>query len=655
MKIVIAEKPSLARAIREAIGRDGDYSVTSAFGHIYELAEPDAYLPDDLPRTAKGGKVWRAEDLPILPSVWKKNPKTDAREQIGKIRDFLKVATLVINAGDPDREGQLLIDEILEELGYKGPVKRVWLQSLTPEAIQLAFKNMRPNAEFRPLSDSATARSRADWLVGMNLSRAWTLKAGSLISIGRVQTPTLALVVDRDLEIDGFQPRDYFEVHAQIKHAGGAFAAKWRPKSTDGAGYDPDGRLIDRAIADKVAAKARTTGDITSYKSEQKTRSAPLPYSLSALQKAASAKFDLGAKEVLDLAQQLYESQLTTYPRTDCQYLAEDQMPGVFKAAQLLAKRFDVEVTQRKHAAFDDKKVTAHTAIVPTGKDASSLSGAAAQLYDLIAKATVAMFMAPESYTTIAVEVDLAGEAFAANGRTVQDPGWTALYGKDAEDAEAGAALPIMRRGDSVRCTESEVKALKTKPPSRWTEGTLIDAMSHIHRFVTDEAARAKLKETSGIGTEATRASILETLFRRGWVERKGKQLISTPAGRSIVAAVKGPLTDPVTTARWEDHLSNIAAGSMDVSKFEAAIVAFIREQIEACAKTTVTMPATPAPGAKGAAGKKGESCPACKGALRRLESKNKKNVFFWVCSDRAHGPFADANGKPGKAFGAGK
>jgi DNA topoisomerase-3 len=658
MKVVIAEKPSLARAIKEAVG--AEYTVTNAFGHIFELAEPDEYLPPDVPVNSKGKKIWRMEDLPIVPDVWKKVAKPDAKQQISKIRDLLKGASLVVNAGDPDREGQLLIDEILEELKYRGPVQRVWLQSLTPEAIRSAFQKMRPNSEYRPLSDSATARSHADWLVGMNLSRAWTLRAGSLISIGRVQTPTLALVVNRDIEIENFQPRDYFEVHAQVQHPNGGFLAKWRPTSTDGPGFDPDGRLLDRSIAEAVAAKAKTAGQIKGCKAEQKTRQAPLPYSLSALQKAASAKLGLGAKEVLDLAQQLYEQQLTTYPRTDCQYLAEDQLPGVFAAAQRLAERFGVEVQSRKHGAFNDGKVTAHTAIVPTGKDASGLTGSAAQLYDLIARSTVAMFMPPEAYTSVSVEVDLEGETFVATGRTVQDPGWTALYGKesDEEDAEGGRVLPVMRQGDAVRCGGAELKALKTKPPARWTEGTLIDAMSHVHRYVTDEAAKSKLKKTSGIGTEATRASILETLFRRGWIERKGKQLISTPAGRAIVAAVQGPLTDPVTTARWEDLLSSVAAGTLDAGRFEAAIVAFVGEQLAACKQAKVSLPvASAAPGKSGAAGSNGKkgvsaSCPVCKLDLRRLESKTKKGSFFWVCNDRAHGPFSDVNGKPGKAFG---
>jgi DNA topoisomerase-3 len=441
MKLVIAEKPSLARAIREAVSKE--YTVTNAFGHIYEQAEPDDYLPDDLPRSKKTGKkIWRMEDLPIIPTTWKKHPKPDAKEQIGKIRALLKDATEVVNAGDPDREGQLLIDEILDELKYKGPVKRVWLQSLTPEAIRDAFNKLKSNTEYKPLSDAATARSRADWLVGMNLTRAWTLKNGGLISVGRVQTPTLALIVRRDLDIENFKPRDFFDVLATVQHANGTFTAKWKPRSTEGQGFDEEGRLIDKNIAESIAAKAKGQGTISAYKAEKKSRSAPLPFSLSALQKAASAKLGLGAQAVLDIAQELYEEQLTSYPRTDCQYLSEDQQPGVFAAAKNLAEKLGVaaQVSSKKQAAFNDAKVTAHTAIVPTGKDASSLSGNKAKVYDMIAKSAVALFMPAQDYLAVSAAFSCQNETFVAAGKQVLAAGWTALYGGDTDDDEEQSA-----------------------------------------------------------------------------------------------------------------------------------------------------------------------------------------------------------------------
>ena len=581
--VVIAEKPSLARAIREALTGDEfkGFIITNAFGHIYEQAEPDEYLPDDIPRTKAGKKVWRKQDLPIIPKQWVLHPKPDAKAQIAKIRELLKGADLVVNAGDPDREGQLLIDEIIDELNYRGPVMRVMLLSLTPELIRSAFAHWRDNKEYIALREAARARSRADWLVGMNLTRAFTLASGSLVSVGRVQTPTLALVVRRDLEIEQFVPRDYFDVLGTFQHAGGSFAARWEPRSTEGPGFDEQGRLVDKAMADLVAYAASGAGSATlrDYSAEKKARSAPLPYSLSALQKVASAKLGLSAKQTLDIAQSLYEAKLTTYPRTDCQYLPEDQLGQVFAAVRALAPSYKIEVSRKQHAAFNNAKVSAHTAIVPTGEDASRLRGMDAQLYDLIARSAIALFAPDEEFLAIRAGVEAGGELFKASGKRVLLPGWTALYGKEADQEEA--ALPTMREGDPLRVQAVDVKAQKTKPPARFTEGTLIEAMSNVHRFVQDEEAKARLKETSGIGTEATRASILETLFARGWLERKGKQVVSTPSGRAVVQGVHRDLTDPVITARWEDHLSAIAAGKLGADRFEAAIADFVRAQVE--------------------------------------------------------------------------
>lgn len=593
--VVIAEKPSLARAIREALTGDEfqGFVITNAFGHIYEQAEPDEYLPDDIPRTRAGKKVWRKQDLPIIPTQWVLHPKPDAKVQIAKIRDLLKGASLVVNAGDPDREGQLLIDEIIDELDYSGPVMRVMLMSLTPELIRSAFRHWRDNTEYIALREAARARSRADWLVGMNLTRAMTLASGSLVSVGRVQTPTLALVVRRDLEIEQFQARDYFDVLGTFEHAAGSFVAKWEPKSTEGPGFDEQGRLIDKSMADLVAYAVRKAGSalVRENSAEKKTRAAPLPYSLSALQKVASAKLGLSAKQTLDIAQSLYEAKLTTYPRTDCQYLPQDQLAQVYAAVKALVPGYKVEVSRKQHVAFNDAKVSAHTAIVPTGEDASRLRGMDAQLYDLIARSAIALFAQDEEFLAIRVGVDAGGERFKASGKRVLSPGWTVLYGKEADEAEA--SLPDMREADPLQVQSVEVKAQKTKPPARYTEGTLIDAMSNVHRYVQDEEAKARLKETSGIGTEATRASILETLFARGWIERKGKQVVSTPSGRAVVQGVHRDLTDPVITARWEDYLSAIAAGKLDAEKFEAAIADFVRAQVQG-AKAIAGLPQQP-------------------------------------------------------------
>ncbi|MHB8199623.1 MAG: DNA topoisomerase 3 [Acidithiobacillus sp.] len=631
MKLIIAEKPSLAKAIRDVVGKD--YTVTNAFGHILEQAEPDEYTPADVPVNPKTGKKrWRLEDLPIFPQQWIKRPKPDAKDQLMKIKGMLKEATLVVNAGDPDREGQLLIDEILDYCGYRGPVQRVWLASLDETSVKKAFANLRDNKEYRTLSQAAEARSQADWVVGMNLTRAWTIRNSGLLSVGRVQTPTLALVVRRDLEIEQFKPRDFFEVMAYCRHQNGDFLAKWKPSANDGPGFDEEGRLIDRKLADSIAAKATGPGKISRYEAKDSKQSAPLPFSLSALQKAASAKYGMSANQVLETAQSLYEKKITSYPRSDARYLPEEQHSDAGRILSQLPVPDQLKAkvsANRKHAAWNTGKVTAHHAIIPTGDRAAGLTDAEQKIYDLIWKSYVALFLPDYLYKAISVAVILGGEQWAASGRLDFDMGWKALYGASAadedEDGEEGKAkLPAMTTGDAITGQNGEVQAKQTKPPARFTDGTMIEAMSNIHKFVTDAAAKAKLKETSGIGTEATRANVLETLVKRGFVERKGKQIISTTTGRSLVKALPGDLTDPVTTARWEDHLSSIADGKLDPNKFMGAIQQMVREQL---GKVTagVSVSGGKSGGGSGGAKKAGPQCPDCKIATIILKTKTDK------------------------------
>ncbi len=677
--VIIAEKPSMARAIREGLGsRASQYEITNAFGHILEQAEPDEYLPDSVPRTAKGKKVWRMEDLPILPSQWIKHPKRDAAAQLKKIGLLLKSADTVINAGDPDREGQLLIDEILEHFRYRGHVQRVWLKALDRENVQKAFAGLESNEKYRPLKDAAEARSQSDWLVGMNLTRAVTIQSGDLFSVGRVQTPTLALVVQRDLAIEHFQPKDYFEVLAQCQHQNGVFLAKWPPQSTDGTGFDPEGRLIDRRLADAVAAKATGTGRVTQFEAKEQKQAAPLPFSLSALQKVASSRFGMSAQQVLDTCQSLYEKKITTYPRTDCRYLPEEQLadaPRILQALPIPDPVRSLLDSSRKHAAWNNKKITAHNAIIPTGERASGLYDTESRLFGLIWMSYVALFLPEYRYKALSALVELGGESWKATGRLDLDPGWKWLYGtglaprqgvgsEDEEEGEAAAPLPTIHQGDPVQSTGGQVQAKQTKPPAHFTDGSLIEAMSNIHKFVTDPEARAKLKETSGLGTEATRASIIETLLNRDYLMKKGKQLISTAKGRALIAYLEQrglrEFADPVTTARWEDLLSAVAEGRVPADKFLAAVVDSVKTATASMKVGGTGIASTGKSGSKGTGkggGKAGKAipCPICKGTatVRRLESKNKKGVYFWSCSNRdAHPLLADDKGKPGKPFG---
>lgn len=663
--LIIAEKPSMARAIREGLGSQASqYEITNAFGHILEQAEPDDYLPDDLPRSKKGGKVWRMEDLPIVPKDWIKHPKPDAKDQLKKIGQLLKSATTVINAGDPDREGQLLIDEILEHFHYKGAVQRVWLKALDCENVQKAFAALENNEKYRPLKNAAESRSQADWLVGMNLTRAVTLKSGAFFSVGRVQTPTLALMVDRDNIIEHFKPQDYFEVLAQCQHPNGTFAAKWQPQNTDGAGFDSEGRLVDKRLAESIAAKATGQGKVTQFETKDQKQSAPLPFSLSALQKVASAKFGMSAQQTLDTAQSLYEKKLTSYPRTDCRYLPEEQLSDAPKILSALggmvpAPLRDKLNPKQKHAAWNSGKVTAHNAIIPTGEDASGLIGAEAKLYDLIAKSYIALFLSDYRYQALSAVVSLGGETWKATGRKDVDLGWKALYGgssaADDDESEDQSPLPLMKTGDAIQGQGGQVQAKQTKPPARFTDGSLIEAMSNIHKFIDDPEAKKKLKETSGLGTEATRANVIETLIKREFIEKKGKQLVSTAKGRALIAFLRqnkglSELADPATTARWEDYLGKVADGSLEPARFMAAITSTVEDAVKGLQ------------GASGIAGfADGKSAPTkpcpvqgCDGTVKRLESKKKKGVYFWACSNRdKHALLADDHGKPGLPFGS--
>ncbi|WP_053764641.1 DNA topoisomerase 3 [Leptospirillum ferriphilum] len=663
MKLVIAEKPSMARAIRDVVGRE--YEVTNAFGHILELAEPDDYLPDSLPVSPKTGrKIWRDEDLPIIPKVWKQIPKKEAKDQLKKIGDLLKKADLVVNAGDPDREGQLLIDEILEHFGYRGRVERVWLSALDRVSVEKAFRKLEDNRKYRPLRDAAMGRSQADWLVGMNCTRASTLSSGTFYSIGRVQTPTLALVVRRDRTIENFVPRDYFDVLAHVRHEKGAFEARWKPASTDGSGFDEEGRLTDRRLAEAIAAKAIGPGKISRFEKKEQKQQAPLPYNLSALQKAASSRYGLSADEVLKTCQSLYEKKVTTYPRTDCRYLPEEQWGDaarILRSLQLPADlRKNVDPACR-HAVWNTAKVTAHHAIIPTGESATDLSDRERKLYDMIRKSYVALFLPEYRFYAISLAVELGGETWTASGRQEIDSGWKDLYeqSSDEEETEDAAPLPDCKLGDPVVGQGGSAIAKQTRPPSRFTDGTLIEAMSNIHKFVEDPVAKKTLKETSGIGTEATRATILETLVKREYIVRKGKQILSTEKGRSLVGFLEATLpdlVDPVTTARWEDSLSEVAEGSRSMDDFVGGIAGLVRSHTG----TILTKGRGQLVSGSKTSDRPQVVCPLCGGetSLVRLPSKKKKGLFFWICPNKdasgtpVHPPLSDENGKPGKPFG---
>ncbi|WP_040886141.1 DNA topoisomerase III [Marinobacterium stanieri] len=591
MKLYIAEKPSLGRAIaavlpgphkkEEGLIRcGGDQVVSWCIGHLLEQVEPDTYNP--------AFKQWRLEHLPILPDEWQLKPRKGVSKQLSVLRKLVKSADQIIHAGDPDREGQLLVDEVIEFLkvpaSKKSQMQRLLISDLNPDAVRRALKRLKSNREFVPLSVSALARSRADWLFGINMTRALTVKGRSagyngVLSVGRVQTPVLGLVVQRDAEIDAFVPKPYYEVDAHLLTENGErFKACWQPSEACARYQDEEGRVLSKALAENVVS--RITGQPAKLLSdERKTgqQAVPLPYNLSALQIDCAKRFGLNAQQVLDAAQALYEKHnLITYPRSDCRYLPAEHFAEGAKVTQAVA-RTQPELAAAvqnadlglKSKAWNDKKVEAHHAIIPTSKAASAerLSRAELQVYSQVARQYLMQFYPPCRYADRRVEVEIAGGLFVAKVRQILDPGWKALLGKEAED-EAEGQLPVLKPGEPLHCERGELLEKMTQPPKAFTDASLLAAMTGIARFVQDAELRKVLRDTDGLGTEATRAGIIELLFRRGFLQRQGKQIHATAAGKALIAALPDDLSRPDMTAHWESQLDAISRKAFNYQGF---------------------------------------------------------------------------------------
>ncbi|ANO33220.1 DNA topoisomerase III [Vibrio breoganii] len=588
-RLFVAEKPSLGRAIAAALPRphkngqgyiecgNGDV-VTWCIGHLLEQVEPDAYDPRY--------KKWDLADLPIIPDAWQLRPRKSAAKQLAVVKKLLKSSKQIVNAGDPDREGQLLVDEVFDYCKVsktkKEAAQRLLISDLNLAAVKRSLSSMRSNREFVPLSVSALARSRADWLYGMNMSRAYTLlgkKAGynGVLSVGRVQTPVLGLVVRRDLEIERFVPRDYFTLHALIPYQDNSQAydirAKWVPSEACEKWQDEDGRVLSRALVENVAHRIKGQPAKVVKSEQKKTKQAPpLPYSLSALQIDASKRYGMSAQQVLDLCQSLYEKyKVITYPRSDCRYLPKEHFKEASSVcAAILANSSEHKVAVEnanlslRSKAWNDAKVDAHHAIIPTPKKVSSLPAQESKVYQLIAIQYLMQFYPSAEYAESKLEFDIQGGKFVASGRQLILPGWKALFparqGANSNNKEDQAPLvPALQEGQELTCREGEIKQKQTEPPKHFTEATLLQAMTGIARFVQDDSLKKILRETDGIGTEATRAGILDTLFKRALLMRSGKSVLSTPAGRGLVQALPDLSTYPDLTANWEKQLQDMA------------------------------------------------------------------------------------------------
>ncbi len=580
MRLIIAEKPSLARAIAEALPGAprkqegaiavGDSVVTWCLGHLLEQAPPDAYDP--------ALKQWRLDSLPILPARWKLTPRPRARGQLAVIRGLLKAAREVVHAGDPDREGQLLVQEVIEHLGWKGPVARLLVSDLNRPAVQRALARLENNARYQPLFRAAESRARADWLYGINLTRAWTLtgrQAGhdGVLSVGRVQTPVLGLVVRRDAEIRDFTPHPFFVLWADLAVAGGTLRAWWAPG--EGQPLDDQGRLLAREPAALLAERLPgAEGRLTRLETQNRRQAAPLPYSLSALQVDAARRHGLSAKAVLDTCQTLYERhQLITYPRSDCRYLPEEHfaaaratLEGACRADGTLRQWLNGADFSRRSRAWNDKQVGAHHALAPTGRpmDPARLSASEANVFRLIARNVLAQFYPPLATREVKAEFTILDEAFRARGQEIREAGWKPLF----TTRDEAPPLPPLTEGETCRVGEAGVEDRETRPPEPFNDASLIKAMMNIARYVEDPAVRRTLREHDGLGTEATRAGILETLESRGYLVRQGKSLRATRLGSALIASLPEAVSRPERTALWEQRLAAIAEEGADPAPF---------------------------------------------------------------------------------------
>ncbi|PSJ42375.1 DNA topoisomerase III [Zobellella endophytica] len=612
MILYIAEKPSLGRALAEVLAKpqqkgdgfirlgNGDV-VSWCIGHLLEQAQPDAYDP--------AFRQWRLEHLPIVPREWKLEPKAKTRAQLNVLKKLLKEADRIVHVGDPDREGQLLVDEVINYCGVpaakREAVQRCLISDLNPAAVSKALAALRPNREFVPLSVSALARSRADWLYGINMSRLCTLQGQKMgyqgvLSVGRVQTPVLGLVVRRDREIADFRAKPYYEVFALLQTGDGErFKAKWQPSDACLPWQDEEGRVLSRRLAENVIRRiGGQPGKVVGLEQKRHRQAAPLPYNLSALQIDAARRFGLSAKQVLDICQALYERhKLITYPRSDCRYLPEEHFRQAGVVSEALA-RVSPELVpavsgadlSRRGKAWNDKKVEAHHAIIPTTRamDGERLSRGERDIYTLIARQYLAQFYPPWEYDDRRVEVDIAGGRFIARARQQIHPGWKALFAtpgrQEAEpedDPELQAGLPALSEGESLLCVQGELLDKLTQPPRHFTDATLLAAMTHIARYVTDAGLKKILRDTDGLGTEATRAGIIELLFTRAFLTREGKQIKATEAGCKLIASLPDSATTPDMTARWEAVLDAISRKQAGYQSFMAELEASLPPLLE--------------------------------------------------------------------------
>jgi len=645
VQLYLCEKPSQGKDIAKVLGAtqrsDGcmvgpGVTVTWCIGHLLETAPPESY--------GEQFKKWSLDALPIIPLHWQVMVKESTAKQFRIVQKLVGKATELIIATDADREGEMIAREIIDYCGYKGQIKRLWLSALNEASIKKALNALKPGSETLPMYYSALSRSRADWLIGMNLSRLFTLlgrKAGydGVLSVGRVQTPTLGLVVRRDREIENFTPVPYWTINVALDAQGTMFMAHWlAPENA----VDDAGRCIVSATAQAAAIKLKNarTAQVLTVQTERMKEAPPLAFDLGTLQEACSRKFGLDVQETLDIAQALYEKhKATTYPRSDCGYLPESMVadiPAVLKAVvqsdpaiQPIVAALDTSLRSR---IWNDKKISAHHGIIPTleAVNPDAMSGKERQVYELIRSHYLAQFLPPHEYDRTVAQLLCEGETLQATGKQIVRMGWRSLFNRnnqnnDSDNADEGnkvQVLPPLAQGMPCAVTGAELKSLQTLPPKPYTQGELIKAMKSVARLVTDPRLKQILKDTTGIGTEATRAGIIQGLLQRRYLVSKGgggKAVRATDAAFTLIDAVPQAIADPGMTALWEQALEAIGKGDMRMEDFVEKQSMWIRQLVNQYGQSTLSIKTEPSP-----------PCPLCSSPMRRRTGKNGP---FWSCS----------------------
>lgn len=607
--LIIAEKPSVAGDLARALGKftkstdffeNDDYVISSAIGHLVELT-----LPSEMDK--KRGK-WSFENLPVIPDEFELKPIEKTQSRFKLLQRLMKRPDVeeIINACDAGREGELIFNYIYQLAKAKKPVRRLWLQSMTKTAIQDAFSKLRPSADMQPLADAAVCRSESDWLVGINGTRALTAFNSALnggfqkTPVGRVQTPTLAIIVEREQKIRSHIVRTYYEVHGAFGVQSGVYPGRWLDTNFRRAKGDDEElkaeRIWEREKAEAIVARCTgQTGEITETK-KPTSQSSPLLYDLTTLQREANSRFGYSARRTLQIAQALYERyKVLTYPRTDSRYLPEDNVPVVRK---ILGGFGDAELRRLGSKAlnsgwvrpgdkrvFDNSKVSDHSAIIPTGEEPRNLDEAHYKVYEMVAKRLLAVFYPPARFEVTTRMTVVKDESFKTEGRVLVDPGWMEVYGRQEGEGNKGQEnLVPVRAGEDAKTESVEVRENQTKPPPRYNEATLLAAMEGAGKLIDDEDLREAMKE-KGLGTPATRAAIIEGLIFDEYLMREGKDLIPQPKAFSLVDLLKALKTDvlcsPELTGEWEHKLKRMEAGELDRERFMNEIRTMTRDMVE--------------------------------------------------------------------------